>query len=341
MNEEGQHEIKFHPRLALDRMLRAGGHRAVEPYVERGYPRPEPLTAQELQALVEEDDLESRIRAAHHADCPDSVRRDIAFQVLSELSTTEEDDHWEIYELAYYFLEDALRIDPDPEFLRIAHRLLRDPDYASFRAEIARNAACPDDVYVALLEDEDVWVNEPPFDEVWHSILDNPRQPPEHARARLKERLLEAGQSPIDDLRMRAAGSPHADAEILLWLLVDDALDAGSWTPAGVATTLAVRNNPNLPSQIMASAEGLTEGPPQWRCLLASGLDSQDTWAFKVMAQDMDDHVRAAIANHEEAPHEILERLAVDDSIWVRRAVWANPGSTEVMRASAAIAGIE
>jgi hypothetical protein len=340
MNQDDVHEIKFYPRLALDRMLRARGTPAEEPEapVEWGYPRQESLTVRELLSLAEGDDLEARIRAAHHADCHDTVRRDIALHVLRELSTAEGDAWEEVYELAFHFLEDFLRLDPDPELLRAAHRILDvdDVGYGSLRAEIARNAACPDDVYLALLDDQEVWTDEFPFDQVWHSILVNPRQPPEGAGGKLQERLLEAAEWDSDAIRRLAARSPHADAEVLLHLLT-----AGEpYDGISDATLLAVRHHPNLPNQVVVLAAALAEGPPEWRRLLAAGLDAEDAWAFELMAQDKDDSVRAAIAGHDEAPPAILAMLAIDESIQVRRAVRSNPASTEAMRASAALLGM-
>lgn len=339
MNEEDQHEIKFHPRLALDRMLRARGTPAEEPKarLERGYPTHQSLTALELQELAEEDALEARIRRAHHADCPEPLRRDVALEVLSELSAAEGDSEEGISDFAQDFLEDVLGLDSDPELLRAAYQPLVDADYPFLRAQIARNPACPDDLYVALLDDAGLCVDEFPFDEVWRSILANPRQPPEGASARLKERLLQAAEWNSDEIRRLAAESPHSDAETLLRLLI--ASEPYDGTSDG--TLLAVRHHPNLPKQVAVLAAALTEGPREWRRLFTYGLDVEDSWAFEMMGQDEDDSVRAAVAGHDEAPPAILEKLALDESIWVRRAVWSNPASTEAIRASAAIAGIE
>ena len=301
----------------------------------------EPLSIGEIQAMLADEDLDVRVQAASHLSCPPSWRRELVLSILR--AEREDEDYTDKHPEADYFdlVATSLGGDEDTDFLRAAYSIVGDDLEGEHSAwycwYMAKNPGLPDYIYLSLMEDETGWSDGALFTPVWEGLLTNHRQPPNQARARMEERLLQAvGEFDHNyHLGPVIAGCHWAGAEVLLPLALE--LMSGS---DGVALDNLARN-PSLPASLIIPEERLTTDDDGLRSLYAAGLDARDEWAFDILSRDPVVGVRRALAANEKTPEPILGRLALDGYAMVRRAAWLNPASTETIRTSAALLGVE
>lgn len=308
-----------------------------------------PALPMELQPLLlNDDELCVRAAVASRPDFPSNLRASAVLMLLDLWLAEESDEPWD----TSFKLQEAIKPIDDSAALRAVLEWtdsaeMAGPDWWSqelplFRYAVGANSYCPDDVWLRLLEDDERIYQEDMDDgeEVWHGILESRRPPVTGAELRLRERLVAAIHRDFDGHRGREPGDPRLRSLVAAY----------PWTPPDILVELvAIEDsvdvqlslNPALPDQLQVSARDIDTAPPKLRRVFAAGFDPRDFWAFAAIAADSDPEVRMACAGNVNVPHDVLQRLAVDDDERVRTAAWFNPSATDSIRAGAAILGVK
>lgn len=287
--------------------------------------------APDLEVLAGDDDLVVRAATAANPSLPEHLRGPLILEVMSGYSSELDEDGE-----ALDYLKEAVMLVNDKSLLRsisVAVSVFDEedcPDWwvaPNIRMVIASHASCPDDLWLQYVADND-HLDWGEGEHVWHGILLGRKSPPVGAEPHLRRRLEEAIQSDDYGLQRLVAKYPYAPLDILLKLV----------SMGGFEEELA--GNPATPEIFQVPLDELIASSVALRRIAARGLDASSTGAFRRLAVDDDPGVRSGIAGNDSAPRQLLEQLALDSDLSVRRAAWENPSSSEIARNSAASLGI-
>lgn len=284
-----------------------------------------------LEEFAADDDMVVRAASSANPGLTNDLREQIILDIISVYSSDLDEDG----EALNYIKEAVLLLSDQEGLKRLAESLQRfdEADCADWwvapniRMQVAAHDLCPDDIWMQLLEDESSldWGE---GEHVWHGILEGKRQPPPESEARLEERLYEALLSEDSDLHRLVARYRYTPPSLLVELAAIGGVDR------------ELLANPALPEHFRVSLDWMAQAPVLARQLVARGVDSESEWIFPFLAHDYDAGVRASTAANPATPLQILQRLATDPELVVRRETWGNPSSNDAVKKSAIKLGI-
>ena len=258
-----------------------------------------------LRRLLEDDDVSVRTFAATNPRSPIARRIEIAREVVlcSDYITEERDSARRLsFSDPFVPLEPLLRAHAGRHEVAAILGNAEDP---LLRYLAASCPDCPTELLQRLAQDEErVFGDE--FNGVWHGILANPTTS--------EETLLEASQILHDgasqhttEARERALHIAYNPA-ITPRLLLEIAAYPDRTVASELAQSSALSAITNLTESVLLRAS------PRAKRLVAEAVESRDAW--------------------------VLEILAIDEDQDVRRAVCANPSSSEAARTAAFLMGV-